>query len=120
MENNESSGDNDRDALKDFFISYAVENWKQAQWIQQQLEAHGYRTILAGRDFKAGNNFVLEMDHALKTATAMIAVISPNYLASPYAQAEWAAVFPRDPTGTQGLIIPVLVQPCEVDGLLGP
>jgi tetratricopeptide (TPR) repeat protein len=120
MDKHEENGASDRHATKDFFISYAVENWVQAKWIQQQLEDHGYRTILAGRDFSAGNNFVLEMDNALKTSAAMIAVMSPEYLASPYTQAEWAAVFPRDPTGARGLIIPVLIRPCEVEGLLKP
>jgi tetratricopeptide (TPR) repeat protein len=107
-------------STKDFFISYAVENWKQAQWIHQRLETHGYSTILAGRDFFPGKNFVLAMDDALKMSTRMIAVISPEYLASPYTRAEWAAVFSHDPTGEKGLLIPVLVSPCEVEGLLGP
>ncbi len=120
MDKSDTNDSTDRNAVKDFFISYAVENWTQAKWIHEQLETHGYHTILAGRDFNAGNNFVLAMDNALKTSARMIAVMSPDYLTSPYTQAEWAAVFPRDPTGTQGLIVPVLVQPCEVDGLLAP
>ena len=33
--------------------------------------------------------------------------------------AEWAAAFKRDPTGDQGLLLPVRVRPCDVEGLLG-
>jgi tetratricopeptide (TPR) repeat protein len=120
MEKNSEDHPRDPHTLKDFFISYAVEDRIQATWIHQQLEDHGYRTILAGRDFFAGNNFVLEMDHALQISARMIAIISPDYLASPYTRAEWAAVFRRDPTGAQGLLLPVLVRSCEVEGLLAP
>ena len=101
----DENGKSNDPALKDFFISYAVENWKQATWIHQQLEDHGYHTILAGRDFKVGNKFVLEIDNALKTSAAVIAVMSPDCLASQYTQAEWAAVFRLDPTGEKGLFI---------------
>ena len=33
--------------------------------------------------------------------------------------AEWAAAFKRDPTGDQGLLVPVRVRPCDIEGLLG-
>ena len=32
--------------------------------------------------------------------------------------AEWGAAFARDPTGTQGLLLPVRVHDCEPQGLL--
>jgi len=66
------------------FIGYMVENWEQARWVYEQLEAHGYRTILAGRDFSAGDNIRLMIQHALKTSARMIAILSPAYLASRY------------------------------------
>jgi hypothetical protein len=41
--------------LKDFFISYASEDWPWARWIAQQLEEAGYNTVLPERDFLAGS-----------------------------------------------------------------
>lgn len=107
------------DSLKDFFISYAVEDRIQARWICQELEAHGYHTIFPERDFPAGSNFVLEMERAVTASARTIAVISPAYLASRYTQPEWAVAFRRDPIGEKGLLIPVFVHPCEAEGLLG-
>jgi hypothetical protein len=58
------------------------------------------------------------MDQATATATRTIAVLSPAYLQSVYAKAEWQAVFKQDPTGRQGLLIPVRVAKVDPPGLL--
>jgi tetratricopeptide (TPR) repeat protein len=67
----------------------------------------------------AAGNFVLDMDVAARKATRTIAVLSPDYFASQFTPSEWAAAFRRDPTGEQGLLLPVRVRPCDVEGLLG-
>ena len=45
--------------------------------------------------------------------TALIAVLSPDYLAAPYPQSEWTAAF------ANGKLLPVRVRECELKGLLG-
>ena len=104
---------------KDFFISYNHADQRWAEWIAWQLEAEGYSTVIQTWDFLAGSNFVLEMDSAAKQATRTIAVLSPDYLTSQFTPAEWAAAFRQDPKGKQGLLLPVRVRPCDVEGLLG-
>jgi hypothetical protein len=47
-------------------------------------------------------------------------VLSPNYLQSLYTKPEWAVAFRRNPTGEQGLLLPVRIQKCDIKGLLGP
>jgi hypothetical protein len=103
--------------LSDFFISYAQEDWDWAKWISQQLEEASYSTILPSRDFRPGRNFVLEIDKATQ-AKRTLAVLSPNYLKSQFTQPEWAAALRLDPTGALGLLLPVRVSRCEVQGLL--
>ncbi len=105
---------------KDFFISYNGADQQWAEWIAWQLEEAAYSVILQAWDFLPGSNFVVQMDRALTFAPRMIAVLSPQYLSSLYTQPEWAAAFRHDPKGEQSLLIPVRVQPCEVNGLLGP
>ena len=105
---------------KDFFISYNGADLRWAEWIAWQLEEAAYSVILQAWDFLPGSNFVIQMDRALTLAPRMIAVLSPQYLSSLYTQPEWAAAFRHDPKGEQSLLIPVRVQPCEVNGLLGP
>jgi len=103
--------------MKDFFISYNHADSKWAEWIAWQLEEAGYSTIIQAWDFKAGNNFVLEMDRATKEAERTIAVLSDDYLNSRYTKPEWAEAFRRDPTGENGLLLPVRVQECSLSGL---
>ena len=107
------------EAPKDFFISYAHADQHWAKWIAWHLEEAGYHTMLQAWDFPAGSNFVLEMDAAIRQATRTIAVLSPDYFTSQFTPSEWAAAFQRDPTGEQGLLVPVRVRPCDVEGLLG-
>jgi tetratricopeptide (TPR) repeat protein len=106
------------DAGKDFFISYTRADTKWAEWIAWQLEAEGYTTRIQAWDFLAGSNFVHEMDTAAKQATRTIAVLSPDYFTSHFTSSEWEAAFARDPRGDKGLLVPVRVRPCDVEGLL--
>ncbi len=108
------------DAARDFFISYAHADQGWAEWIAWQLEEAGYATILQAWDFHSGGDFVLDMDRATKQARRTIAVLSPDYLDSRFTPSEWATAFRRDPKGEQGLLVPVRVRPCTVEGLLGP
>ena len=104
---------------QDFFISYNKADRSWAEWIAWQLEEVGYTTVLQAWDFRPGTNFVLAMQHATATATRTIAVLSPNYLAARFTQPEWAAAFAQDPTGSKGMVLPVRIQECNLEGLLG-
>jgi TIR domain/NB-ARC domain len=107
------------DTQKDFFISYAHQDWQWAKWINEQLEDAGYKTILPDRDFLSGKNVILEMDRATQ-AKRTIAVLSPDYLTSKFTRPEWATALYRDPVGEQGLLLPVRILPTHVDGILAP
>jgi tetratricopeptide (TPR) repeat protein len=108
----------DTDACNDFFISYTSADTKWAEWIAWLLEAEGYTTRIQAWDFLAGSHFIHEMDAAAKQATRTIAVLSPDYLTSHFTSSEWEAAFARDPRGDEGLLVPVRVRPCDVEGLL--
>jgi hypothetical protein len=104
-------------SLKDFFISYAHENWDWAKWISQQLEDAGYSTMLPARDFLSGRNFILEIDQATY-ARRTLAVLSSHYLTSQFTKMEWATALRLDPTGMRGLLLPVRIEACDVQGVL--
>lgn len=82
------------------------------------MEEAGYKTFYQAWDFKAGNNFILEMQKGAKFAHHTLALISENYLASLFTQPEWAAAFGADPTGTLRKLIPIRIQDIELEGLL--
>ncbi len=103
----------------DFFISYTAADVRWAKWIAWVLEEkQKYTTVLQAWDFVPGSNFVLEMQRATASASRTIAVLSPDYLRSVYAQPEWAAAFAQDPEGIKRKLIPVMVIDCTLDGLL--
>jgi hypothetical protein len=66
------------------------------------LERVGYTTKLQSWDFAAGTDFVHGMQEAVSAAARTIAVLSPAYLYSKFGEAEWRAVFVRDPTAFLG------------------
>ena len=107
-------------AKKDFFVSYNKADRSWAEWIAWQQEEAGYTTVLQAWDFRPGSSFVLEMDRAVKEAERVIVVLSSDYLDAKFTQPEWASFFRKDPTGEEGLVVPVRVSECDVDGLLGP
>lgn len=104
--------------MTDYFISYTAADEKWAEWIAWTLEAHGHKTVLQKWDFAAGSNFVLEMHKAAATAKRTIAVLSPDYPASRFGAAEWAAAFSTDPDSVRRILVPVRVRKCAIEGLL--
>jgi hypothetical protein len=103
----------------DFFVSYTTADRPWAEWIAWELENAGHTVIVQAWDFSPGSNFVLAMHDAAQRARRTVAVLSPAFLESPYAAAEWAAAFREDPTGKERKLIPVRVRDCEPPGLLG-
>ena len=103
---------------RDFFISYNQHDKDWAEWIAWQLENAGYTTFIQAWDFRPGGNFVTDMQKASAESKRTIAVLSPTYLTSEFAQSEWNAAFARDPAGKKGILLPVKVRKCDLEGLL--
>lgn len=103
---------------KDFFISYNGKDKDWAEWIAWQLEEIDCSVVIQAWDFRPGGNFVLEMQKATAQSGRTLAVLSPNYLAANFTQPEWAAAFIQDPTGEKGILLPVRVAECNLQGLL--
>src|SRR5438270_6975424 len=92
---------------KDFFISYTSIDRRWAEWIAWQLEDAGYRVSIQAWDFRPGNNFLAEMDEAIRVSERTIAVLSSTYIKSDYTFMEWAAALWRDPRGKNSRVLPV-------------
>lgn len=107
-------------ARNDFSVSYNSADEQWAEWISHVLEEAGYRVVVQAWDFRPGGNLVLEMEEALRSTDRLIAVFSPDYLAAPYPQPEWASVLADDPEGKKKkkTLVPVMVRRCEPTGLL--
>lgn len=106
-------------ATTHFFVSYQQDDAAWAEWLAATLNDAGYSVVLQAWDFRPGQNFVLEMQHAASQAERTIAVLSPSFLRSRFTSAEWAAAFAQDPLGEQRKLVPVRVEECRPEGLLG-
>ncbi len=102
----------------DFFVSYTQADSESAQWVAWQLEKAGYNVLLQAWDFVPGTNWINRMHEGLAHSARVILVLSPAYLTSVYAGAEWQAIWAQDPTGVQRRVVPVRVAECERPGLL--
>ena len=101
----------------DFFISYNQAEKSWAEWIAWQLEEEGYSTILQAWDFRPGNNFVIAMHDAAKRSERIIAILSPKFLEAPFTQPEWASAFAKDPESIKGILLPIRVIECNLEGM---
>lgn len=106
--------------MKDFFISYTGADKLWADGLAQWLIESGFTCTLQSLDFVAGSNFVIEMHEAVKACKRLILVLSPDYLAAKFPQAEWSAALAKDPTGAGSTLVGVRVRDCHPDGLLKP
>lgn len=106
------------DIKRDFFISYNKADRHWAEWVAWELEEKNYTTFLQEWDFRPGQSFVLRMNQATQQANRTIAILSPDYLDANYTQPEWSAAFAQDPTGDKGLLVPIRVRECALQGLL--
>jgi WD40 repeat protein len=102
----------------DFFISYSPADERWATWIGWQLETAGYRTVIQAWDFVPGTNFIDFMDKGVSEAEVVVAVLSPNYLNSRYGRLEWQAALRADPDNPSRRLVTVLVENCDLTGLL--
>lgn len=107
-----------REEEADFFISYASPDVEWAKLTAEALEKRGFRVVYQHRDFLYGQNFPLQIDRALRNARRIIAILSPHYMRSDYAWAEWSAAWAANPDNESRRIIPIRVAPCKVDGLM--
>jgi tetratricopeptide (TPR) repeat protein len=105
-------------AQVEYFISYTSADRAWAEWIAWQLKETGSSVVLQAWDMVPGLDFVHEMQKATTTSRRTIAVLSPAYFTSQFAEAEWRAAFADDPSGEQRRLIPVRVVDFRPPGLL--
>jgi len=103
---------------RDFFVSYTGADRAWAEWIAWQLKDSGSSVVLQAWDMVPGRDFLHEMQKATTTANRTLAVLSPAYFTSQFAEAEWRVAFADDPSGEQRRLIPVRVVDFQPAGLL--
>ncbi len=107
----------DQTSRPDIFISRAGADQIIATNIAQLLEQAGHKVIIQDWDFQ-NRNFAERMNAALASGARVIALLSPDYLASDACKAEYLSVLAADPLNNTGRLIVMRVSECEPIGLL--
>jgi tetratricopeptide (TPR) repeat protein len=102
----------------DFFISYTKADQPWAEWIAWILEEDDHRVLIQAWDFVPGRNWIRDMQAGAEESIRTIAVLSPGYLRSVYASAEWQAAWADDPDGRGRKLLVARVADCARPGLL--
>jgi hypothetical protein len=95
------------------FISYARKDKPWAEWLGERLAKHGFRIWTDSTAVPAGESFIAELNKTIEKSDVVLALLSPDYFQSTWCQQETAAA-----AAGKVPIIPVLVEPCEVQGFL--
>ena len=101
----------------DFFISRTGADSQWGQWIGKVLNEAGYTVILQDWDFHPGQDFIAEMDRAMRTSARTIAVLSRAYDEALYTVPEWTNAIARDPIGRDAILVPVRVDDIVPEGI---
>lgn len=120
---------------RDFFICYAEDEtgltW--AEWISWTLEGSGAADGAGGSgqtfsvwvrhwDSVSGDNIVERIQVGLRQADRVIVLLSRTFLdrTSPsITQAAWRTIWRQDPDSAARRVLPVRIDDCDPDGLLG-
>ena len=102
----------------DFFVAYHAADQQWAEWVGQRLREAGYSVELQSYDYWARSSMILEMFAVSAIADTTIALLSPDFLAENLDRPEWSAAYAQDPTGSLGILLPMRVRECDVEGML--
>lgn len=95
------------------FFSYTGKDQSWADWIAWQLAETSHKTLIQGWDFKSGSVFSGDIHYA-----HVMAVLTPDYMASGFGQPKWQVASADDSTGEKSIHACVRVSDFKSDGIL--
>lgn len=99
----------------DVFLSYSHhdQNWVRG-WLLLCLDNANLKVCIDFRDFEAGAPSVTEMERAVRDSTKTAIVLTPEYLASGWAEFENIMAQSLDPGSRKRRLLPLLLKQCEL------
>jgi hypothetical protein len=94
------------------FISYARDQMEAARSLKEQLEMLGL-VVFLDMEIVGGESWAASLAKAIEQTDVVIALLSPTYFESRWAEAELALAFKFEKR-----IMPVMIEKCEVTGPL--
>lgn len=100
------------------FISYSHEDHGYASLIEQQLTRAGHTVWQDSKKLRAGDNILTKINEGMKSADALIVIVSKNSLNSKWVKHEFSAMAFGDISNNRRRIIPVLIDKSSVPSYL--
>jgi hypothetical protein len=91
------------------FISYSHVDSDFAEILRMKLTDGGCHIWIDHSGLKAGDDWRLGIEDAIKNSSALVLIMSPESITSPYVTFEWAFAY-----GVGIQIIPVLYRKCDL------
>ncbi len=95
------------------FLSYSRKDAEFVRELHRRLTRDGVECFYDEASIEGGDNFVLRLQDGVGRCDRFVAVLSPDFVASDWAQREWTAAVAR---GVK--IIPLMLRECGVPPLL--
>ncbi len=102
----------------DVFVSYSASSAADRGWVRgvlvPRLQAHGLRVCVDFQDFRPGSQHFREIERALGSSRKTVVVLSPDYLADTWGEAESLMLQTLAPTNEDARLIPLRKAICDL------
>jgi hypothetical protein len=100
------------------FVSHSSTDTAVASRIAMGLEALGYRSWYDEWELHGGDSIVDRIQKALSACDVLLVLLSPKSVASEWVKRELNAGLMRELNGHNVIVIPVLIEDCDIPALL--
>jgi hypothetical protein len=107
-----------RDGDFSVFVSHSSTDSVVASRLAMGLEALGYRSWYDEWELHGGDSIVDRIQKALSACDVLLVVLSPRSVASEWVKRELNAGLMRELSGHSVVVIPVLIEDCDIPALL--
>ena len=104
--------------LYDAFISYSSDDSDIAQRLANELEQADFAVWLDKREVLVGHNIVQKVDLGISESHFLIVLLSTSSVKSEWVKQEWTAAHVKEMESKEVVILPVLVEPCNIPTIL--
>lgn len=103
---------------KRVFISHSSKDDDFSRWLAVDLGNLGHRPWLDEWEIRVGHSIPKRISEGLGSCDVLIVVLSPNSVSSGWVEREWHSKYWDEVGGDRVIVIPVLIESCEIPILL--